>query len=527
MSNVESRDTGLTGEHDYAVIDLAERNGRRMFHIKNPWSESGGWTSGAATKERAKTAEDDNDGTLLRTEAQMNVEVGEIISEPGTFWMDINDIFQYFESLYLNWNPGLFSHREDIHFSWDLSTVNGPWASFWNNPQYKIQSMTGGVAWLVLNRHFQSRFQAAESAAKASSAGYNGDIGFISLYLFEGRGDRLHLADGCSIRAPYVDSPNLLLKVELLKGIPYTLVVSEQDLSRSRHNFTLCAFTIQPLSLSRAQDKYRNHVVREGAWTPASAGGNANSPAYYKNPQFGFRLPQPSDVFLLLELRSGDFPVHVKLLRADSRDVCRVTIRNVVGDSGGYRKGHAFAKMSDLPTGQYIVICSTFEQGQFGEFTLHIGTIADCTVERISATPAGRFGHQAGKAFFEPGVDQIWAPLRCSRLTRLSVVAQAQQAVGMAGNHQALIDVPLKLSLEHGQGSMRQVLGSGGTDDFANAYYGIQIKDIDIHPALCAQGGVWIVLERGGPLDTCGPEGIDVEIYSDARVETGAWCASL
>ncbi|KAL8781535.1 MAG: hypothetical protein Q9194_000297 [Teloschistes cf. exilis] len=523
MSNVESENTGLTSEHDYAVIDLAERNGKRMLLIKNPWSQPGGWTVNVTTTdEAADTTNDEEPGSFRKVEAQRDARVGERCSEPGNFWMDINDVFQYFESLYLNWNPGLFSHREDIHFSWNLSNANGPWASFWSKPQFKIQSRAAGVAWLVLSRHFQSGAHAAKSVAKHLSAGHTDETGFVSLYLFDGRGDRVYLADECAIRAPYVDSPNLLLKVDLQKDIPYTLVVSEQDLPRSSHSFTLCAYSVQPMDLSRAQDKYRSHVVHDGAWTPASAGGNASSHAYCKNPQFSLTLSQSSDVSLLLELRSGDFPVHVKLLRADGRSA-RVTFRDVVGDSGEYRKGHALAEMSEVPNGQYIIVCSTFEQGQVGEFTLCIGTMADCVVERISTTPAGQFMHRLGVAFFKPGIDRLRASLRCSRLTRLSVVAQVQWAEGLGENGQPSSDVPLRLSLEHGQGSTCQTLASSGTDDFSNAHYGTHVSDVDIQPLMCSQRGVWIVLERGGLLDTYGPEGIDVEVHSDTRIETGTW----
>ncbi|KAI4260067.1 MAG: hypothetical protein LQ352_000446 [Teloschistes flavicans] len=523
MSNVESENTGLTSEHDYAVTDFAERNGKRMLLVKNPWSQSGGWISGIATDGAGDATCDEDQGTLQRTEAQRDAEVGEHCTEPGNFWMDINDVFQYFESLYLNWNPGLFAHREDVHFLWDLSNSNGPWGSFSNNPQFKIQSRAGGVAWLVLSRHFQSEVQAAKSVAKGLSTGHTDDIGFISLYLFDGRGDRIYLADGCPIRAPYVDSPNLLLKVDLLKGIPYTLVVSEQDLPRSNHSFTLCAYSVQPMNLSRVQDRYRSHVVQNGAWTPTSAGGNASSPAYSRNPQFSLTLSHSSDMSLLLELRSGDFPVHVRLLRAEGRHLRRVPIREIVGDSGEYRKGHALAEMSDVPKGQYVVVCSTFEQGQVGEFTLCIGTIADCVVERISITPAGRFVHRLGMAFFEPGIDRLWASLKCTRITRLSVVAQAQRAAGMQENGQPSSDVPLRLSLVHGQGSMRQILASSGTDEFSNAHYGTHVNDVDIQPFMCAQRGVWIVLERGGPLDAHDPKGIDVEVHSDTGIETGTW----
>ncbi|KAL8738614.1 MAG: hypothetical protein Q9181_000610 [Wetmoreana brouardii] len=525
ITDIESRSTGLVSEHDYAVIDAEERNGKRMFRVKNPWSEGGGWIAAATSVAEHDVVDQGSQPGMPRIASEEGSGLKSNM-EPGIFWMDVNDIFQHFESLYLNWNPGLFSYREDLHFSWDLTKSNDQWASFGNNPQYRLQSEAGGTVWLLLSRHFRSTYSTTSYAVSGSLVASVVDTGFISLYLFHARGDKVYLSDGSPIRGPYVDSPNTLLKVELSKEVPYTVVVSEQELHRSSHSFTLSVFSLQPVDVSQARDRYRNHIVRHGAWTSATAGGNANSPLYSKNPQFKVNLPNPSDVSLLLELDTGETPVHVKLLWTDGRPVRYLTTRDIVGDSGEYRKGHAYAEMSDVPAGCYTIICSTFEQGQLGQFTLQIATMTECTVQRFSAMPAGRFVCQLEPAFFRAEVDRLWTPLKCSRLTRLSAVAHLHEAAGTTSSQQTSSNLPLKLSLEHGQGSMKRILAISGNDEFSNGHYGVQVNDVDIRPDMCAQAGMWIVLERAGPLDSLLHEAIDVEIYSDAMLDTGTWYES-
>ncbi|KAL8874216.1 MAG: hypothetical protein Q9174_000408 [Haloplaca sp. 1 TL-2023] len=519
IAESESRATGLTSEHDYAVIHLEERGGKYMFLIKNPWSEGGGWTAAGESSQDHGIAKLTEQLDISPSGSGDHTRIERPKLEPGSFWMDLNDIFQHFESLYLNWNPGLFSHREDVHFAWNLHNTNRLWASFGRHPQYRVQSDAGGTLWLVLSRHFQSSHP-SDSCVVGNLETINAeDAGFISLYVFENGGGKVFLADGSLIRGPYVDSPNTLIKVESKKGVPYTVVVSEQELLRMEHTFTLSVFSLGPLSISQASDRYRNHMVLEGAWTPATAGGNASSPAYCENPQFSVNLSGSSDVSMLLEAQSGDFPVHVKLLWANGNPVRNVTCRDIVGDSGEYRKGHAYAEVAGVAAGRYTIICSTFEPGQLCEFTLQVGTMSDCVVERMSAKPGGRFTNRFPIAFFGTEDDRLWAPLSCSRLTRLSILAQSYKGDGIASTRNSSNNIPLKLALEHGKGLGRHVLAVSGDDDFCNAHYGARINDVDIHPAMCAGAGLWVLLERGGPLDSHTQEGIIVEVYSDARVE--------
>ncbi|KAL8681742.1 MAG: hypothetical protein Q9186_002130, partial [Xanthomendoza sp. 1 TL-2023] len=487
ISEYEERNTGLISEHDYAVINLQQEDGKSMFLVKNPWSKGGGWTA------IAKEDPEHTSGDPTERDPHSNAASGENVQDgnlrdpkPGVFWMNINDVFQQFESLYLNWNPGLFSYKEDTHFSWDLTRRDGQWASLAGNPQYVIHSEAGDTVWLVLSRHLKSSDQTTGQAEKTSSAGAM-DTGFISIDLHHDRGDKVYLPNGNPTRSPYVDSLNTLLKVELPRDSRCTVVISEQELHRSNHSFTLSTFSLQPLNISEAQDRYRSRTVRSGEWTSTTSGGNTGSPCHFRNPQFKIDLRRPSDVSLLLELDSGELPVHVKLMRTNGKPVRFVMTRDIVGDSGDYRKGHAFAEIYNVPAGRYTIICSTFEQGQLGKFTLQVGTMLDCPVARLSTRPAGRFVSRLPTAVFGAQVDRLWASVKCSRITRLSVVAQSHGAAAATSVRNKPSDLPLKVSLELGQGPMKRILAVSGEDEFCNGYYGAQFDDVDIQPSMCIE----------------------------------------
>lgn len=517
LNEREEESTGLVGEHDYAIIDMREIEDRRLFLVKNPWSEGTTWKGGLNHNIHSINNRDYFKGHGPG-KSNLALSNGDCLA-PGTFWMSLNDVFQSFESMYLNWNPDLFSFREDIHFSWNLALSRSPGGSFGSNPQFEISSTLGGSIWLLLSRHFKtiSPILDDDDVGLIPTSGI--DHGFISLYAFDRNGEKVFLSDGAKLRGTYVDSPNTLVKLELSSGNRYTVVVSEQALPPSDNNFTLSAFSLHPLSMKEARDKYHRCTLRKGAWTSTSSGGNASSPLYYMNPQFSITLPTASDVSLLLE-SAEDLPAHVKLVWANGNAVSSITVRDIVGDSGEYRKGFAFAEISKVQAGTYTIVCSTFENGQLGTFTLRIGTMSDCTVERVLPAEAGRLFANVPTASFAPGVNRLLAQLVCYRITRVSLISRWQQHQSASKRGAAS---PLKLAIEYGQGPTREVLVVSGEDEFLEIHSGIRTKDIDIHPNMCDGRGLWVVAHRLGHSGPQNNEEVDVEILSDAPVEVGMW----
>ena len=493
---------GLAGEHDYAVIDMKELEGRRLFLVKNPWTEGATW------KGYPGRALDVEHGTR---ETVPSSEKTELLA-PGTFWMDLNDILQNFETVYLNWNPGLFSYREDIHFTWDLRTTRSREGSFDRNPQYVIRSTKGGTVWLLLMKHIQDM----RTVSVQVLSGHGEEIGFLSLYAYNIDGYRVFLTDNSLIRSPYVDAPNSLLRLEMPGNSVYTIVVSEQALPDLSYNFTLSAFSINPFTISQAEEKYSHSTSWEAAWTFSTAGGNASSPSYHTNPQFSLTLPRASDLALLLESDNSDFAVHVKLLWAGGKRVTNIASRDIVSDSGEYRRGSCLIDTHDVQAGSYTVICSTFEQGQLGRFSLHVRSMCECSVKALPLEEAGRLVTSIPPASFTNGIDRLFVPLQVSRVTRLRLHARALQS------HKSSTS-PLRLALEYSHGPNKKILATSGNGDFSYSLTGLRTEEVDLFPSMCEGHGVWVVVERIGGSYVSAIEQAQVEILSDHAVQVGAW----
>ena len=517
LTNSEEEATGLVGEHDYAIIDMKEYKDQQVFLVKNPWSEGTTWKGHTVFRESMIGIEETASLSISHDETSDGDR--DFPLPPGTFWMGLNDVFQSFESIYLNWNPSLFSFKEDVHFNWDLSLNTSAEGSVETNPQYVICSEVGGIVWLLLSRHFTSNYQ-PPSAERQNSSSKNPEPGFIALFSSNNGGDRVISSEEATTHGPYVDSPNTLLKLELLAVRPATIVVAEQALPRSRNQFTLTAFSIESLSLDATRENFTHSVSQQGVWSALTAGGNASGLSYHTNPQFSLCLAETSDLRIVLECLTENLPVHVKLIWAKGEQVQSLASRDVVGDSGEYRKGFAFAKLHGVQAGVYTIVCSTFEQGQLGSFALRVKSRSMCTLKKIWVASAGRFVTRTHVAALTPGIPKLLAPIFSQRLNRVSAVARPR---GNRFGPNRGVNSPLKLSFEHGQGPSRRILGNSIEDEYLDSQAGVHSPEVGIQPNMCEAAGVWLVIERLAHSSLEGDEYVNVEVLSDGPIEVHGW----
>ena len=493
LTHKEETALGLAGEHDYAILDMKELGSQRLLLVKNPWCDGMGWK-----------------GSYRTGESSAQSGAHETDSNSGTFWMGFEDIIQHFESLYLNWNPGLFRHRQDHHFSWTLPPIANP-GSFTQNPQYTMKSSTGGNIWVLLSRHFATGEHNIAKKKSTTMADTSSSLGFISLYIFTANGRRVYLSDNALHRGAFVDSPQTLARLDTSPSTSYTVVVAQHGLPLPKYSFTLSFFSRSPLAIDLATDHLTHCTTHSGLWTFRTAGGNASSSTYPSNPQYSISVPFATDIAIVLETEKEELAVHAKMVWANGERVTIVTSKDIVGGSGDYRRGCALAELRSVAAGKYTIVCSTFEAGQTGNFTLRVRSSVPCEVHPILAEGAGRLSHRL-PLLIPNGVERMLAPLYVSRMTRLRVVARFLSTCRP----------PIKISIELGQGPNKTILDISGGGEFSDTPSGIRTMDIDVNSADASRrGGFWVVVERLGGRNRI--DHVELEVLSDSHVDVGVW----
>ncbi|KHJ30947.1 putative calpain-like protease ory [Erysiphe necator] len=487
LTEKEENELGLVGHHDYAILDMKEVSSKRLLLIKNPWCDE---KLQGLSFELSETA-------------------------VGTFWMNIESTVQNFEYLYLNWNPGLFRHRQDYHFNWKLPE-NKNSGSFIHNPQYTIRSSQKDSVWILLSRHFSTDEQNIVDNLQNK---ISGAVGHISLYVFESSGQKIYTSDYAIHRGAFVDSPQTLARINLSPSIVYTTAIAQHGLPLPQYSFTLSFFSRFPLVIDKvAEPAY--YSSQTGAWSLRTAGGNASLPYYHKNPQFSISVTSEADIDLILEAAEHDFAIHIDMVWAGGERVVGINSKDIVGDSGDYRRGCALTSLKNVAAGKYTIVCSTFDVEQTGRFTLHTCSTAPCDVQPIPLEIAGRLTFNLEPLNFPSGVTKMFAKLTISRLTRIRLLAKSLKT--SKNSSLSKLRLELKLSIETGQVSKeRKVLCVSGDGNFSDVLRGIRLEDLDLTQTM-SNAGLWIVVERFS-VDHCSDVYINVEVLSDSKVTLGNW----
>ncbi|KAI8634813.1 PALB protein [Xylariaceae sp. FL1651] len=507
LSSDEEETLGLAGEHDYAVLDMIETPESKRLLVKNPWCDGLAWKGIGSATSKAPGDVDDYPVKL----------------KPGSFWISFDDVTQNFESLYLNWNPSLFTQRQDHHFTWQLPEANMV-GSFAHNPQYSMTAESNDQTWILLSRHFQDEELDIARKRSTTMAATSNMLGFMSIYIFDNNGQRVQLSDKSIYRGPFVDSPQTLAPFEARKGVRYTVVVAVQDMPLPSYSFTLSFFSRTTLAIAPAQHKLKHYTELHGSWTRRTSGGNSASPTYLTNPQFSITLPRSGPLSILLSTAKEDLPVHVDLVWAGGQRVTAVTVRDLVATSGDYRRGCALASVPAVDAGTYTVVCSTFEPGPIADFTLRVGSDMPCTVTPVLADAAGRLRTLLPPIRLRATEHKIRAPVSVARLTRVSINVTRGRGLssGSAGPGTPRSHATIRTTLESGHGSHRDVLVSTGRGEFQEVGLGLRTAECDVDPRVPQSRGLWLVVEQMGSTSP-DENGLQVELFSDGHVNVGAW----
>lgn len=535
MSTKQEREFGLEGQHSYVVLDMKETDHDRLLLVKNPWVEGMGWRGPRPPAVSILDSTTSSGGSNTNLEAYHRDSIPtRDRPHPTTFWIGLEQVIQHFESLYLNWNPGLFRYRQDIHFEWTIDSQQSSGGCIVNHPQFAFYSKDAGLVWFLLSRHFRDTpadIKDESDAFNDGSIGADSQVnssgesskGYMSVYICNGYGERLYIKDTYLESSDYVTTPQCLLRWDTDANSTYTVVIDQDNLPPSLYTFSLSAFSNSAITLEPAMQKYAVQKIEQGAWTRQSAGGSTSSSRYFENPQYTLEVRERGSLAILLTSANHEHALHVKLALGHGKRLSRLQNRDVMVDSGDHRRGCVFAEMKDIQPGLYTIICSLFEAGQTGDYTLRIDSTKEMVLKQIPRDGAGLLSMKLTPACFGPKVHKIAAPLAPHRLASYTIIARFAKATSPRSvDLGKLARSPLRLSVELGRGPERKFLIASERGEYADSAT-VRSDSVYIEPGM--GGDLWLVLDRlsgpGGPVE----EWYDVEMYVDTpqACTVGVW----
>lgn len=369
MSDAEADRAGLVPTHAYAMLDIQFIQGQKLFQLKNPWSHMR-WKGNFSEKDTVHWT------AGLKKALNFDPNAAAMIDN-GVFWIDLESAKRFFDVIYVNWNPNIFSHTTCYHQTW--TAKEGPKKdsySIGDNPQYRleIKPSNSAAVWVLLTRHITDKDDFANNRE------------FITLLVYKTNGKRIYYP---SEPPPYMDgvrinSPHYLCKMIASSGTNvYTLVISQYEKNNTIH-YTLRVYATTEFKLTKVAnpyvEKYEKRIT--GEWKGKTAGGCANYPeTTIFNPTYQLKIDNKStDNHVLVELRGPKtYSVGFEI----------VTISDNVPNSPGsfnkkttgeFRRGFCYLELENIPGGIYNIRPSTFYPNQEAHFFLDFSSSVPITI---------------------------------------------------------------------------------------------------------------------------------------------------
>ncbi|KAM0336462.1 hypothetical protein ACHAPQ_004095 [Fusarium lateritium] len=501
---------GLIGEHDYAIMDLEMIGDSRRLLVKNPWCDGPVWKGGIGQPFDAGSSASQASSSQHKSPP----------SAAGSFWMTLEDVLQHFESMYLNWNPTLFPCRQDRHFTWRMPPPELS-SSLIRNPQYSLQSSSGGPIWILVSRHFVDAELEIARNRNDTMAAVSGKLGYMSILVFDNDGHKVQVGDGDIYRGPYVDSPQTLARLDTSPRKRYTIVIDQHEFPLPEYTLTLSFLSQDQIVVKEAEDAMTHIKEVTGSWTRRTAGGSAACTTYATNPQYKLSIAQAGPLSILLSTDMQDVHVHVDLAWSQGGRVQTLKVRDLAGSSGEYRRGCAVANIPHVDAGIYTVVCSTFDAGQLAEFVLRISSMTAVTIQPVPADAAGRLRKTLTPFRLSDGEEVRRAQLSATWLTRMSVTARSVTSPGLDPNNRSSSTLMIRVSVAHGWDPERATIATSGDGEFEELKTIVRTPELDMEPARIQREGMWLVVESMGTPQA--GEYIEIEIHSDGPVNIGSW----
>ncbi|KAF4120243.1 Calpain large subunit, domain III [Geosmithia morbida] len=517
ISPEEEEATGLIGEHDYAIQGLREEGEARYLLVKNPWCNGSVWTGVWRSLAAEPTPR------LSSSKDAPNLESSSEHQTPGSWWVSLEDVAQTFESMYLNWNPDLFSNRQQRHFSWHMPPSHLA-STLAENPQFSITSPDGGPVWVLVSRHFQNAELEIARRRTDSMAAVARQLGFMSILVFDSNGERVQVSGEETYRGPYVDSPQTLARLNTTAGKRYTVVLDQHEFPLKKYTFTLAAFSHSQLQVKEATEPMSFFKEELGTWNRRTAGGNSACATFYTNPQYCLSVPEATPLSILISTDDKDVHIHVDLVWGHGKRVTSIRVKDLISSSGEYRRGCAVAKTPHIDAGEYTVVCSTFDAGCLASFGLRVASKAAIELKPIPIDAAGRLRTPLPPLALDEGMEGIQCPLNANWLTRASAsihkrhrsVQQQKQQQHSGGT------VFVRLSVVYGRGPNQVTVAISGEGNFQDpCSTAVRTPEFDIEPERARAEGIWVVVEIMG--QHRGVDGLEVELSSDLPAQVGHW----
>ncbi|KIY50677.1 cysteine proteinase [Fistulina hepatica ATCC 64428] len=362
-ANIRWHNNRFLSAHNYAVIDVREKDGNRIVTVLDSWVQP------------------DEDPQHSIAAASLPLA------------MPWDDVLATFDGIYLNWDPQVWPNSLDHHGMW-RNHSQGTVSTRHLHLQFSRASNASAdtvEVWVLLSRHAINTRETAEFIA-------------ISLQIEDPRMLGTLTQSSVRIQGDFTNSLHRLAKIRIPSSMSTGLIsmLCSYDGCHAENGFSIRALAPSDITLEWVREPVRPpfEAKVDGRFTAKTAGGNPTYPTFMTNPQYYLRvLPTReraaqgarSSVLSFDVQTQRETPINIAVVwsRGGER-VTELSQKEILATSGPYSYGTASLKRDSVPA-NFAVILSTFEPNQTGLYSLCVQSAHPVELQPIAQEGAGMY----------------------------------------------------------------------------------------------------------------------------------------
>ena len=360
-TTIESEDphTGLASDHSYAILGLIECEGKRMVLFRNPWKDGGVWKG--------------EQEEFPQTDSYHEIFAGVSSDLKKTcFCIQWHTVCLHFKTLFLNWNPEMFSYSLHRHFKIPDSCVS-----------------KRGLRSVLLGDQIQLSLENTENLditvfvlLEVHSAVIGIEELKCKIYALDADGQRIYSANNLIDHNEYTKGLRTLKKLSLKafqKKTIIPIVIQEHPSVvpislhfYSTHNFELkeAPHTMNHLHMVEYEQNSKFSVEEDG--------GYENNPSWVFSSQ-----KRISFLTISAECDDDDMYIHIGIIQKQGRNA-GISSRDLIKHSDKYKPGYTSVSVESLePKVEYLIVLSILDKVAKEKVRLSIRSSEHLDVERV------------------------------------------------------------------------------------------------------------------------------------------------
>jgi len=357
-----SSSTNLISVHSYSVLDVVESSDKKVMKCKNPWGHTVPFYNSRISRKSYDNFEEKRDSKE---------------AENGIFWIEWENICNYFSYIYLNWNPEIYSYK----YSFSSRFKNFKSQSKFYDEVYSLEHNTQYVITIpehkedfemrvMLSRHINQLENKDISKRKSIS---------FKLYWFEGYRIIYPVDELRILKSSNREINSDVFIFEASNQIEqYVLVILLKNDNReddSETSFSLDFFSFIEVDIKELpkQEIQRQNKITDN-WIQNKPGGNLRSFNFVNNPQYKLTVNSLTHIQIKLETMLMT-PIMLCLIE-NGNHLSKIPYQYVINSK---HPGFFFNSFSYfecvLEAGEYNIVCASQEEKHIGKYYLEINQI--------------------------------------------------------------------------------------------------------------------------------------------------------